>query len=209
MKPILRGHFHQAAFYTFLGACAMLLAACKTKLEFISILIYSLGVVGLMGVSALYHIPQWMPKQRAWMRRLDHSFIFILIAATGTPMGALALNEQNGKNFLITIWIAASIGVLQSLFWVKAPKWLVAVLCLITGWLAAPYMSELSLVLGSTNITLLMAGGVVYTMGAAIYALKHPNPYPKIFGYHEIFHVLVIIGALLHFVVIRSLLLTM
>lgn len=206
MKPLLRGHFHQSAFFIFLGACAMLLAKCNTLTQLLTVLVYSFGVVGLFGVSALYHRPQWKPHQRAWMRRLDHAFIFILIAATGTPIAALSLTIQNAKAFLITVWLAAGIGVLQSLFWVHAPKWLVATLCITTGWLAVPYLNDFSLTLGEKNIILLITGGAVYTLGALVYALKYPKLYPKTFGYHEVFHVLVIVGALLHFLVIYSLL---
>lgn len=208
MKPLLRGHFHQAAFFISLGACTMLLSLAKNTSEILALSIYSLGLIALFGVSAIYHRPQWNPRERAWMRRLDHSCIFILIAATGTPIGILALNSSDGRAFLTPIWIATIIGVLQSLFWVKAPKWLVAVLCLITGWLATPYIEELKAALGSINVWLIVSGGVVYTLGALIYALKRPNPYPKVFGYHEIFHIMVIIGAILHFIVIRSLIVT-
>lgn len=170
-------------------------------------LIYSLSLVGLFGISALYHRPTWRPNARMWMRRLDHSAIFLLIAGTGTPLCLLALPESAGKNMLRIFWISALIGVGQSLFWVRAPKWMAAILYILMGWLAVPYLPELKASLGVMNIWLLLIGGIIYTLGALVYATKKPDPYPQTFGYHEIFHLLVIIAAAFHFVVIAKLVL--
>lgn len=204
-KPLLRGHFHQAAFFFALGACAMLIAASHDVTAVIANIIYSLSLAGLFGISALYHRPQWQPEARMWMRRLDHAAIFILIAGTGTPIALLAIPGESGNRFLTIIWIAAAIGVIQSLFWVKAPKWLAAILYIIMGWLAVPYMSEIKNALGQGSVTALLIGGVIYTLGALVYAFKRPNPAPRVFGYHEIFHLLVIVAAAFHFVVIAGL----
>lgn len=103
------------------------------------------------------------------------------------------------------IWLGALIGIVQSVFWVNAPKWLAAVLYVGIGWLAAPYLPELTAALGFTSIALLVVGGVIYTLGALVYAFKRPNPWPAVFGYHEIFHLLVIIAAVFHFLVIAGL----
>ena len=204
-KPLLRGHFHQAAFFFALGACAMLIASSDSLRECMAALIYSLSLCGLFGVSALYHRPNWSPEARMWMRRLDHSAIFVLIAGTGTPISLLAIPNEGGLRLLTIIWIAAAVGVMQSLFWVKAPKWLAVILYIVMGWLAVPYMPEFSRALGSLSVWLLLVGGVIYTIGALIYGFKKPNPFPKYFGYHEIFHILVIIAAAFHFVVIAML----
>lgn len=204
-KPILRGHFHQAAFFFYLGACAMLMAQSQHFSEFVATLIYSLSLCGLFGISALYHRPRWSSQARMWMRRLDHSAIFLLIAGTGTPLCMLAIPNDGGMQLLKIIWIAAAIGVIQSLFWVSAPKWLAALLYIIMGWLAFPYMPELKKALGASGVNLILTGGIVYTLGAVVYALKKPNPSPKYFGYHEIFHILTIVAAGFHFVVIASL----
>ncbi|WP_347356772.1 hemolysin III family protein [Bdellovibrio sp.] len=201
VKPFLRGHFHQGAFYFALGACAMLIAGCKTSLEFVAMTIYSVGLVTLFGVSSLYHRINWKENSRLWMKRMDHAAIFIMIAATGTPLGLLALKDS-GQKFLIVIWVAAFLGVIQSLFWVKAPKWLSAVLYVAMGWLASPYISEIKAAVGFPSLILILIGGLVYTLGAVIYAVKKPNPWPKTFGYHEIFHILTIVAATLHFIAI-------
>lgn len=205
-KPLLRGHFHQAAFFFALGACAMLLDKTRGWLQIGAILVYSLSLSGLFGISALYHRPQWSPRMRMWMRRLDHAAIFILIAGTCTPLFLLGIPSDSGKKLLMIVWIAASIGILQSLFWTNAPKWLAALLYVIVGWLAVPYLPELKASLGVLSTTLILAGGIIYTLGAIVYALKRPNPFPKTFGYHEIFHVMVVIAAFTHFIVINGIL---
>lgn len=206
MKPFLRGHFHQAAFFIALGACVLLMVRTSEFNSVVSALVYSLSLCGLFGVSALYHRINWQERGRVWMRRLDHAFIFILIAGTSTPICLLALSPENGSHILPIIWLAASIGILQSLFLPKAPKWVSAILYISVGWLAAPYLPEFRNSLGLTQVSFLIAGGVIYTLGALVYAFKFPNPSPKYFGYHEIFHILVIVAAAFHFVVVYSLL---
>lgn len=206
-KPFLRGHFHQAAFFTAFGACAMLIAKGHAHSErvFTAAMIYSISLIAMFGISALYHRPRWLPHQRLWMRRLDHAAIFVLIAGTGTPIALLALPGMDGLKLLTLMWGAASFGILQSLFWTHAPRWLSFTLYIVCGWIAVSFFSELGAALGTTNLTFLTIGGVLYTIGAIIYALKKPNPSPKYFGYHEIFHAMVIIAAVCHFIVIDSL----
>lgn len=201
-KPLLRGHLHQAAFFFALGACAMLLALSENPLTLTATAIYSLSQAGLFGVSALYHRPNWSPNARMRMRRLDHSAIFISIAGTCTPICLLAIPGMGGMKLLTIIWITAGVGIFQSLFWVNAPKWLAAILYVGMGWLAFPYLPEIKTALGPASVILLLVGGVIYTLGAMIYALKKPNPFPAYFGYHEIFHLLVILAAVCHFIVI-------
>lgn len=205
MKPLLRGHFHQEAFFFALGACILLLALSAKSGTVLATAIYSLSLCGMFGISALYHRPQWNPNARMWMRRLDHSAIFLLIAGTGTPLCLIAIPQNGGAELLKIIWFAGALGVVQSLFWVNAPKWLAAVLYLFMGWLAVPYLPELSRALGPFGVGMILAGGIVYSIGALVYALKKPNPLPKYFGYHEIFHLLVIFAAALHFYVIAGL----
>lgn len=187
------------------GAGSLLIANSTSAEATVASVIYVLGLLFLFGVSSIYHIPHWEPKPRAFMKRIDHSAIFILIASTFTPLCMLALPEASGKQLLIIIWSAASLGLLQSIFWVKAPKWVTAVLYVIMGWLALPYLGELKNSLGSTRILFIIAGGIVYTVGAVFYAMKKPNFKPGVFGYHELFHLFTIIGALLHFIAIYQL----
>ncbi len=205
-KPLLRGHFHQAAFFTACGACLMLIIKSTGMLETISISIYSFSLIFLFGISALYHRITWNPDSRKWMKKLDHSAIYILIAGTFTPICLLALPEPSGRNLLITIWSIGILGVFQSLFYVHAPKWLSSILYVIAGYMILPYLSELKSSVGELNIVLLITGGIIYTAGAVTYALKKPILKPEIFGYHEVFHILVIIGAAFHFALIYSLL---
>lgn len=171
----------------------------------IASVIYSTGLLLLFGISAFYHRPHWEPKRRAFMKRLDHSAIFVLIASTFTPVCLLALPEQSGRQLLIIIWCAAFIGILQSIFWIKAPKVLTAFFYVVMGWFALPYFSELNATLSPSQLLLIVAGGVVYTLGALFYAFKRPKLVPTVFGYHELFHILTIIGAALHFIVIYQL----
>lgn len=205
-KPLLRGYFHQEAFYIALGACALLIAkSTANSISLTSCLIYSFGLLFLFGVSAIYHRPHWEPKQRAILKRFDHSAIFITIAGTFTPICLMALPQEMGYQLLIVVWIAAITGIAQSIFWVKAPKFITAIFYVVMGWFALPYLGELKVSLGMEKLSLIFAGGVVYTIGAVFYALKKPKLFPHIFGYHELFHIFTIIGATLHFIVIYQL----
>ena len=207
VKPLLRGHFHQAGFFIALGACAMLVVKSAHSSAIWPVLIYSLSLVGLLGMSALYHRPQWRPSVRTWLKRLDHAAIFVLIAGTGTPIFVIALPDDLRNKLLLLTWGATILGVLQSVFWVKAPKWVSAVLCLFVGWIILPYLPEIkaAMALKMMGLSWLYLGGLVYSIGAVVYALKWPNPSPRYFGYHEIFHLLVNIAATFHFIVIYGL----
>ncbi len=204
-KPLLRGHFHQAAFFFALGACVMMLSNAHNLSTFLTLLIYSLSLTGLFAVSAVYHRPTWTPNIRMWMRRLDHAAIYVLIAGTGTPLFYLSLPPETGFKLLMLTWTIATFGIFQSLFWVNAPKWVSSIFYVCAGYIVVPYFSEMRASLGTSGITLILAGGFFYTAGAIIYALKKPDPWPKVFGYHEIFHLLVIVGAIFHFIAINSL----
>lgn len=204
-KPLLRGYLHQEAFFVTLGACALLVAKSSNPTSQVASIIYAFGLLFMFGISAIYHRPHWEPKPRALLKRLDHSAIFILIASTFTPICMLALNERDGRQLLIVIWVAALVGILQSVFWVKAPKAVTAIFYVVMGWFALPYASALNESLGSTQLALIVAGGVAYTVGAVFYAMKKPKIVPAIFGYHELFHLFTIAGAALHFIVIYQL----
>ncbi len=204
-KPLLRGHIHQGAFFVSLGATAMLIAKSSNQQSFTAAVIYSFSLLLLFGISAVYHRFHWEPPQRALMKRLDHSAIFILIAGTFTPVALLAMPNVIGHKLLWIIWSAAVIGVMQSIFWVKAPAWFSALFYVGIGWIAAPYLGTLKDSVGISGVGLLLAGGIVYTVGAVFYALKKPKLIAHIFGYHELFHLMTIFGAALHFIVIYSL----
>jgi hemolysin III len=204
-KPLLRGHFHQALFFVFLGACSLLILKSHIQVEYVATIIFSLGALSMFGVSALYHRIHWSTKLRLMMRRLDHSVIYVMIAGTFTPVCLLGLQGESGRNLLIGVWFVASLGILQSLFFVNIPKILSAVLYLFVGFLILPYLNDLIPALGLTNLLLLVFGGVAYTIGAVCYGLKYPVLKPVVFGYHEVFHILVGVGAILHFMVVYHL----
>ncbi len=201
----MRGYFHQEAFFIALGACILLIAKSSNSVTTIASLTYSFGLLLLFGVSACYHRLHWEPRERALMKRLDHSAIFLLIAGTFTPICLLALSEVEGQQLLVLVWSVALLGILQSIFWVKAPKWFTAVFYVGMGWIIFPYLSELKLSIGSDSLALLGAGGFAYTIGALIYATKRPKLTPNVFGYHELFHLMTIIGAAFHFMVVYRL----
>ena len=204
-KPLLRGHLHQESFFVALGACLCLCSRSQTEKQWIASVVYSLGLLTLFGTSGLYHRIYWSPTKRALMKRLDHSAIFILIASTFTPICLLVLPPEMGMRLLIVIWTIAFFGILQSLFWTTAPRWLTSIFYVVAGWMALPYISELRSILGPVSFAFLVAGGIAYTVGALFYAIKKPNLFPGIFGYHEFFHVFTIFGAAFHFIVINRL----
>lgn len=204
-KPLLRGHFHEKAFYVALGACFLLVAQSSSNEMFAASLIYSLSLLLMLGVSALYHRPNWQPGPRALMKRLDHSAIFVVIAGSMTPFCILALPGEIGLQLLMVGWAAALLGITQSVFWPRAPTFLTVLLYVGTGWMAVPYIPDLQRSLGNINLALIVLGGVIYTIGALVYAFRRPALKPTVFGYHELFHVLTIVAAALHFIVIYQL----
>lgn len=205
IKPFLRGRFHEAAGFVSLGAGIMLVAQCEDTLSRIAAIVYSLSLISLFAISGLYHRIQWSPKARQWMRRLDHAAIFGLIAGTMTAVFLLALPREQSVKPLILIWVISLVGMIQVLFWISAPKWVATIMYIGAGWMALPYLREIGRTIGAFGSALLVTGGVIYTLGALVYALKRPNPFPKIFGYHEIFHICVILAAVAHFAVIQQL----
>lgn len=207
-KPLLRGHFHQAMFFIMLGACVPLVFRCETTAQRVAVIVYSLCTLTMFGVSALYHRKTWSNERRLIWRKLDHAGIFIMIAGTFTPIAILGLDEASSTKLLITIWIVALIGIFQSIYFVNLPKIINALIYLAAGYLILPYFSELKLSIGESNIWLILAGGIVYSLGALSYGFKWPTLNPQVFGYHEVFHLLVNCAAVLHFIVISSLIKT-
>lgn len=204
-RPSLRGHIHQAAFFTALGACILLVIRSTHSSTLIASVVFSFGLLFLLATSALYHRKYWNPRQYAIMKRIDHSAIYFLIAGTFTPVCMLALPESDGRNLLMIVWSIAVAGVIKSVFWVKAPKALTAFVYVVMGWMVLPYLKDLKESLGTAQLILLGAGGAAYTLGALFYALKKPNLLPQIFEHHELFHLLTIVGAAFHFSVIYPL----
>ena len=205
MKPILRGHFHQAMFFIGIGAFVPLILKCKTSSERISILIYGICALTMFGISAIYHRVNWMPHHRQLWKKIDHAGIYLMIAGSCTPIAILGLQGDSGTKILITFWVVAIVGILQSIFFVNMPKIVSSVFYLIAGLLVLPYIPEIKESIGMGNIWLIVFGGIAYTAGALCYSFKFPKINPKVFGYHEVFHLLVNLGAIFHFIVVSSL----
>jgi hemolysin III len=158
----------------------------------------------MFGVSALYHRVDWKSTRvRTWMRRLDHSTILLLIAGTYTPFALLAFDGRIGDAILVVVWVGAAAGFVLNLAWVDAPKWLTALVFVALGWVGVAAVPEM-FDLGVAPAVLVFVGGGLYTLGALAYAFRRPNPAPATFGYHEIFHLLVIGAAAVHFVAIAA-----
>jgi hemolysin III len=202
VKPLLRGSLHAAAAWFALGSGTVLVAMASDMRAAIAGAVYALSLFALFTISAIYHRVQWKSViARARMRRADHASIFVLIAGTYTPISLLGLGADDGRRLLILIWTGAIAGVVLSLSWITAPKALIAALAVAVGWTITPYIDEVRHMLGG-DLWLIFAGGIAYTLGAIVYAMKRPDPWPHVFGYHEVFHALTLVGAALHLAVI-------
>ncbi len=200
VKPRLRGVSHEWAFFLSLGFGVALILLAKTPKATVAVAIYAVSLSALFGTSALYHRVNWTrPNVRQWMRRLDHSMIFFLIAGTYTPFALLVLDGPLADAILAVVWIGAIAGAIVEMVWIDHPKWVAAIIYLSIGWVAVAAFPELWSEMGVAGTLLVAAGGLLYTAGAVVYATQRPNPAPATFGYHEIFHLLVIAAAVAHF----------
>ena len=205
VKPRLRGVSHQWAFFAALVAGVVLVVAAPSGRATLAAAIYAVTVVAMFGASALYHRVDWKSlAARRWMRRLDHSMIYLLIAGTYTPFALLVLDGGLAKAVLIAVWGGAALGIGLKLLWPDTPKWLTAGVYVTLGWVAVIAFPQLASELGPVGMALVAGGGLLYTAGAVVYALRRPDPVPTVFGYHEIFHVLVIAAAVLQFVAVAA-----
>ncbi len=202
VKPRLRGVLHQYAFFVSVPCGAGLILAASGGRARVAAAIYPGAVSALLGTSALYHRVTWRPAARRWMRRLDHSMIFVLIAGTYTPVALLALKGPLAGAILIVLWAGAVGGIVFKLVWIDAPKWLLAAVYILLGFISAAVFGQLPAAIGWLGVAGLAAGGLLYTAGAIVYASGRPDPAPTVFGYHEVFHVLVVAAAALHYAVI-------
>jgi hemolysin III len=202
----LRGWLHLWSFFVSLAAGSALIALAATTASpraALATSVYTATVLGLFGVSALYHRVNWVSaRARTWMKRLDHSMIFVFIAGTYTPIAALTLPHPAAVAVLAVVWTGAIFGVALQTAWPRAPRWL-AVLCYIAlGWVAVFVFPALLREGGVATFVLIAAGGVVYTIGALVYGLKRPDPWPGTFGFHEVFHACTLLAALCHYVAV-------
>lgn len=202
-RPRLRGMIHQYAVGVAAVGGIVLCAVAAGRsgwLAFGACVIYSITICGLFGISALYHRRVWGPRGYAVMKRLDHSMIFLFIAGTYTPFSLLLLDRPTATWVLSVVWGGAIVGVVLKMAWPRAPRWLSVPLYILLGWTAAFVFPDLWRGGGTAPLVLLLAGGVLYSAGAVCYALKRPNPWPRTFGHHEIFHAATVVAALCHYI---------
>jgi len=201
IKPRLRGVSHQYGFFIAALAGIALTISVPASAR-IPVGIYAVSLMLMLGASSLYHRGPWNEAQKRWFRRLDHSMIFVLIAGTYTPFAALVIDDPLGDIILGVVWGGALAGILVTLFWIDAPNWLTALIYVVLGWISIVMLPALYDQLGVMPLVLLGAGGVLYTMGAVVYARQKPDPVPHVFGYHEVFHAFVIAAATVQFVAV-------
>jgi hemolysin III len=194
-KPKLRGVSHQVAFFATPIAVIALILQSKSPAAARAAAIFGASLALLFGISALYHRVHWGPVQRQRMRRLDHAAIFVLISGGYTPLFALVPSTRGGHGALWAIWIGAAVGVIKSIVWPQAPKWVTALLCVVLGWTVVGQVLDRAPAVGWLAVGMLVACGVLYSLGAVVYALRRPDPFPRVFGYHEVFHAIVIIAS--------------
>jgi hemolysin III len=202
----MRGWLHFWSFFVAIATGATLISVAAATVSGTAALatsIYGVTVLGLFGTSALYHRHTWKsPKARVWMKRLDHSMIFVFIAGTYTPFSLLAMDRVTGYVVLAVIWGGALAGVALKLLWPHAPRWLGVPIYIGLGYTAVFVLPQLLHHAGVASLVLLLTGGLFYTIGAIFYATRWPNPWPKTFGHHEFFHAATIVAAICHYVAI-------
>ncbi|WP_309102327.1 hemolysin III family protein [Microbacterium sp.] len=197
LKPTWRGWIHAGVFPIALIAGVVLILVADGGAAKWSAAVFMATSLLLFGNSALYHRFDWGPRTRIVLKRIDHANILLLIAGTYTPIATLALPPGKGTLLLTVVWAGTLVGILFRVFWINAPRWLYVALYLALGWAAVMYMADL-LAANVAMMMLVVVGGLLYTGGAIVYAMKKPNPWPGRFGFHEIFHVCTVLAFLCH-----------
>ena len=201
VRPRLRGVLHLVGFVVACVVGAVFVALVDGR-RLVGATAFAASAAAMLGASAVYHRVTWTPRTRMWMRRVDHAGIYLLIAGTYTPVGLLSLHGALQRAVLAVVWCGAGAAIVTKLFWVRSPKWLSAVFGISLGWVGIVAMPQLAHTAGAAAVALLGAGGVAYTMGAVVYARRRPDPVPGVFGYHELFHALTLVGLTLQYVAI-------
>ncbi|WP_027943016.1 PAQR family membrane homeostasis protein TrhA [Amycolatopsis taiwanensis] len=204
-RPRLRGHIHFWSFFGALLAATTLVTIAAAMIGSTAALatsVYGVTVLGVFGVSALYHRRQWSPRAYQWMKRADHSMIFLFIAGTYTPFTLLSMSKPTGYVIFGVVWGGALAGVALKMLWPTAPRWLGVPIYIALGWVAIFVLPELARHAGVTALVLLLVGGAFYTVGAVFYATRWPNHWPEVFGYHEYFHACTVLAATSHYIAI-------
>jgi hemolysin III len=201
VKPKLRGVFHELGFYAAVAVGVVVVITAEPGRARMAGLIFASCVAVCFGASAVYHRPTWRPRARAWLARLDHAGIYLLIAGSYAPFGLIVLSRGWAIPVLAIVWGGALVAIVMKLFWVHAPKRLSAAIGLTLGWVGVVAFPQL-LKLSPVAVVLVVTSGILYTAGAVVYARRHPDPRPHIFGYHELFHVLTVAAVACEYVVV-------
>lgn len=201
-KPVFRGWSHAVAALAATALAPIVISLGPGGADRAVVAVYAIAVIGVFGVSAAYHRFNWTPRVKAAIRRLDHSMIFVFIAATYTPVGFFALGPGAAKLVLSVVWSGAALGVVGRVAWLNAPRWVLIAPYPVVGWAALLVIGDVWRGMGVAGSTLLFIGGGLYTLGALIYAVRRPDPWPRWFGYHELFHLLVVAAVAVHYVAI-------
>jgi hemolysin III len=198
VKPRCRGVLHQGAFFVAIIVAPLLLLSADAFRARLAAAVFALSVAGCFGASALYHRVTWSPP----VRRVDHAGVYLLIAGTYTPVSLLVLDRTLGRVILTVVWAGALAAILLKFAWLDAPKWVSAAVGMALGWFAVVALPQLLERLQPSALTLLIAGGLLYSLGGIVYARRKPDPLPRVFGYHEVFHALTIAAATCQYVAI-------
>ena len=208
VKPRWRGASHEVAAFVFPVLGIVLVAVAHTTAARWAALAYTVGITAMYVTSACYHRGHWSPSVRRRLRRLDHSMILVGIAATYTPIAVVGLDTRSAGILLGVVWPLAVAGIIVQMFWLNAPRWLVAGLYVVIGWTALAFVPVLWHELGVVTFSLVVCGGVVYSLGARVYSARHPDPVPGVFGFHEVFHALVIAAGVIFYIAIARVIVT-
>jgi hemolysin III len=201
-RPRLRGVFHLYSFFLSLVAGSLLTAYAPSGRPQFAAAVFAAAVAVMFGASALHHRVTWQERGYRWSRRIDHAGVYLAIAGSYTPFGLLVLDGAWRIVVLAVVWGGASAAILLKFLWVDAPKWLAAAIAISLGWVAVIVFPQLIDGIGWSGMSLVLAGGLFYTLGGLAYALRRPNPLPGVFGYHEVFHVLVVVAVALQYSVV-------
>src|SRR6476619_1841305 len=200
IKPHLRGWLHLGTFPLSVAAGIVLVSLAPDTKTRIASAVFTLSASLLFGSSALFHRGHWGPRWHGVLRRLDHSNIFLLIAGTYTPFALMLLDGRNARILLGMVWTGALLGIAFRIFWIGAPRWLYLPVYIALGWAAIFWLSDFAATAGPAVLTLIIVGGVLYSVGGLVYGLKRPNPIPRWFGFHEVFHSFTIAAFVVHYV---------
>jgi len=202
VAPRLRGVFHHVAAFVFPALGLVLILLASTAAARVAVAVYAAGCTAMYATSALYHRGRWSVVARQRMRRLDHSMILVGIAATYTPIAVVGLHPSAARVLLGVVWGLAGVGVIVRNTWLDAPRWLVASIYIAVGWTALVALPTLWTQLGVVTFFLLILGGLLYSAGALVYSRQRPDPAPSVFGYHEVFHALVLVAGLVFYIAV-------